>query len=85
MQSSTVTVKGQVTIPAELRRRLGLSPGDRVGFVLENGTLRLVKREDRVEAGFGLIQADRAVSDEDMERAIRARAAGHGAPDQDAG
>ncbi len=84
MQSSTVTAKGQVTIPAELRRRLGLSPGDRVGFLLENGTLRLVKREDRVEAGFGLIQADLAVSDEDMERAIRARAADQGAPHWDA-
>lgn len=84
MHSSTVTVKGQVTIPVELRRRLGLSPGDRVGFVLENGALRLVKREDRVEARFGLIQADQAVSDEDMERAIRRRAAGHGAPDQGA-
>ena len=84
MQSSTVTLKGQVTIPADLRRRLGLSRGDRVDFVLENGALRLVKREVRVEAGFGLIQADRAVSDQDMERAIRARAAGQGAPDQDA-
>lgn len=83
MQSSTVTTKGQVTIPADLRRQLGLSPGDRVGFVLEDGALRLVKREDRVEAAFGLIPADRAVSDEDMERAIRTRAAGRGASDQD--
>jgi hypothetical protein len=40
--------------------------------LLGNGALRLVKREVRVEAGFGLIQADRAVSDEDMDRVIRA-------------
>lgn len=83
MQSSTVTTKGRVTIPADLRRQLGLSPGDRVGFVLKDGGLRLVKREDRVEAAFGLIQADRAVSDEAMERAIRKRAAGRGASGQD--
>ena len=73
MQFSTVTVKGQVTIPADLRKQLGLSPGDRVGFVIENGALRLVKRDDRVEAAFGLIQADRAVSKQAMQRAIDAR------------
>lgn len=29
---STVTEKGQTTIPAEIRRRLKLIPGDKVGF-----------------------------------------------------
>ncbi len=32
MASSTMTSKGQVTIPAEIRKQLGLSPGDRIAF-----------------------------------------------------
>jgi len=35
--SSTISSKGQVTVPLEIRRRIGLSAGDRVEFVLENG------------------------------------------------
>lgn len=35
MPSSTVSSKGQVTIPQEVRERLGLRAGDRVEFVTE--------------------------------------------------
>ena len=33
--SSTLSSKGQVTVPQEIRNRLGLSTGDRVDFVIE--------------------------------------------------
>jgi antitoxin PrlF len=33
--SSTISSKGQVTVPQEIRKRLGLSSGDRVEFVVE--------------------------------------------------
>lgn len=33
MRSATVTSKGQVTIPLEVRKRLGLRPGSRLSFV----------------------------------------------------
>ena len=36
-QSATVTSKGQITIPWEVRRRLGLETGDRVDFRIEDG------------------------------------------------
>jgi len=40
---TTVTSKGQVTIPKMVRDRLDLNPGDKVEFVLEeNGTVRLI-------------------------------------------
>jgi antitoxin PrlF len=35
--SSSISSKGQVTVPQEIRNRLGLSAGDRVEFVIENG------------------------------------------------
>lgn len=35
--SSTISSKGQVTVPQEIRNRIGLSTGDRVEFVVENG------------------------------------------------
>jgi AbrB family looped-hinge helix DNA binding protein len=33
--SSTISSKGQVTVPLEIRRRLGLKEGDRVEFVAD--------------------------------------------------
>jgi AbrB family looped-hinge helix DNA binding protein len=41
--TSTITSKGRVTIPAEVRKRLRLGPHAIVSFVLEDdGTVRLV-------------------------------------------
>ena len=31
---STITSKGQITVPVEVRRRLGLSTGDKLAFVI---------------------------------------------------
>ncbi len=45
---ATVTSKGQVTIPLEVRRRLGVKEGDRVEFVIEGGVT--VIRPVRAEA-----------------------------------
>lgn len=44
---STITSKGQLTVPVEIRRRLGLKKGDQVDFVLEDG--RTVLRPVRPE------------------------------------
>ncbi len=45
--SSTISSKGQVTVPIEVRHRLGLKEGDRVEFVYEEG--RTVLRPARTE------------------------------------
>ena len=37
IKSSVLSSKGQVTIPQEIRTRLGLKQGDRVDFVVESG------------------------------------------------
>ncbi len=45
--TSTISSKGQITVPVEVRRRLGLNEGDRVKFSFEEGTtvLRPVRGE----------------------------------------
>ena len=40
-----VTIKGQVTIPQEIRERHGFLPGTEVRFVDDGNTVRLVKAE----------------------------------------
>jgi AbrB family looped-hinge helix DNA binding protein len=45
--SSTISSKGQVTVPQEIRNRLGLATGDRVEFVIEGD--RTVIRPSRSE------------------------------------
>lgn len=46
--SSVVSTKGQVTVPQEIRKRLGLRVGDRVEFVVEGD--RTIIRPARAEA-----------------------------------
>ena len=70
MSSSSVTTKGQVTIPAELREKLGIRPGDRVGFVEKNGRVEIERRENRISAAFGIVKAKKGVSLKQMEDAI---------------
>jgi AbrB family looped-hinge helix DNA binding protein len=41
---TTMTVKGQITVPKDVRDALGLKPGQRVGIELDaNGDAKLVK------------------------------------------
>jgi AbrB family looped-hinge helix DNA binding protein len=45
-----VTTKGQVTIPLEVRRALGIRPGTDVRFELEGDRARLVVNGDQAAA-----------------------------------
>jgi AbrB family looped-hinge helix DNA binding protein len=43
MANATVTTKGQVTIPKEIRDYLNLDTGSKVDFIVdENGTVKLI-------------------------------------------
>jgi antitoxin PrlF len=55
---STVSEKGQVTIPKALRDRLGILPGQILDFVEENGTLvaRKITPVDPVDELFGIVR-----------------------------
>ena len=58
MPDSTLTSKGQITIPKAVREALRLEVGDKVYFDLrEDGTVRLVARNAPVESLFGLLKS----------------------------
>ena len=42
IDSAKVMAKGQVTIPADVRKALGVSEGDRVSFVVDGDDVRIV-------------------------------------------
>jgi AbrB family looped-hinge helix DNA binding protein len=43
--------RGQVTVPAELRRRIGLREGDEIDVVDAGGTLQIVRSKDAPTRG----------------------------------
>lgn len=72
---TTITKKGQVTIPVEIRRSLGLTPGDKIGFVLEDDQLRVVRPGSVVVRTAGIFKGNESpLTAEDLrevaERAI---------------
>ena len=57
MMESTMTTKGQITVPKEVRDRLGLETGDKVYFdITEDGSVRLVARNRPMEQLFGMLR-----------------------------
>jgi antitoxin PrlF len=78
MSTATLTSKGQITIPADVRRSLNVETGDRVEFVqIEPGRFELVAATRSVRELKGLFgKARRRVSIDDMNAVIAARGAG---------
>ncbi|MGB6677987.1 MAG: AbrB/MazE/SpoVT family DNA-binding domain-containing protein [Terriglobales bacterium] len=79
MATATVTSKGQITIPAQVRNALGLEAGDRVEFVEQGkGLFAIVAATRSVQELKGRFQGKRSkpVSIEEMNAAIAKRAAG---------
>lgn len=76
MAVSTITSKGQTTIPGEIRRLLKLKAGDRIEFVVEpDGKVVLVPATVPVGELEGLLApAPRKVSVDEMDAAVRRRA-----------
>lgn len=77
MATATVTSKGQVTIPAQVRASLGLDAGDRIEFVeLENGQFAIMAAVHSVQSLKGLVRKPASpVSIEDMNVAIAVQGA----------
>jgi AbrB family looped-hinge helix DNA binding protein len=52
---ATITAKGQVTIPVEIRRLLGLEPGDRVVFRVREDAVEIESAAMTLEDAFGAV------------------------------
>ena len=79
MAASTLTSKGQITIPKDVRDRLGLKEGDRVVFRFDDRGKLLLQPEAKGPLGRlpGLLQhlaKDRPVTIEEMKEAVKQRA-----------
>lgn len=78
---ATVTSKGQLTLPIEVRRRLGIDPGDRVTIVVDQGDDRAELRriKETVRSVFGSIPTPPGLEtgdfDDLIEEAMHDRAA----------
>jgi AbrB family looped-hinge helix DNA binding protein len=55
--TSKLTVKHQATIPAPVRRKLGLKAGSRVGFVIRGSDV-ILRRIDTPEIGLLKLQSE---------------------------
>jgi AbrB family looped-hinge helix DNA binding protein len=56
MRETSITKKGQVTIPVEVRKALGLKPRDRVAFEVEGDVAKIRRATSRLLTGFGAVQ-----------------------------
>ncbi|MDP8965498.1 MAG: AbrB/MazE/SpoVT family DNA-binding domain-containing protein [Cyanobacteriota bacterium] len=73
MSIATVTTKGQVTIPKEIRDYLKLETGSKVEFVIdENGDVRIVPLNVPLEALSGVLHRPgmKTATLEEMDAAI---------------
>ncbi len=81
MQESTVTIKGQTTLPRDVRHALGLASGDKVRYVILDGEVRLLKsRPVNDLAGILARPGRKPVNLEEMEAAITAGASDDAGP-----
>jgi AbrB family looped-hinge helix DNA binding protein len=73
MASATVTSKGQVTIPKEVREALGLKAGDRITFVVgADGRVTIEPATVDLLSLAGILEPRRkGVTVEEMNEAIR--------------
>jgi AbrB family looped-hinge helix DNA binding protein len=72
MPTATMTSKGQITIPIELRKAMGLDAGDKIDFFeVEKGQFRMIPRTASIRDLEGCIpKLDHVVTIEEMNQAI---------------
>jgi len=66
---ATITQRGQVTIPAEVRRLLAVKPKEKVAFRIERDQVRLVPADFTLESAYGSVTPRKRP--EDFEEAVR--------------
>ena len=77
MSFSTITGKGQITIPNQVRAKLNLKPGDKIEFrhAKDEAAVYFVPWKNKTREVFGMLsrKGEKALSTEDMDHAIAER------------
>lgn len=75
-RESTVTTKGQTTLPKDVRKALGLKPGDKLRYILLDGEVRILRARPVLELQGALKRpGQEPVTPDEMDEAIAAGAA----------
>lgn len=76
MSAATISSKGQITNPNNIRALLDLHSGDRISFIVEeSGEVRFLPATQDVSTLKGIIaKPKKAVSVEEMKASVKARA-----------
>ena len=74
MESSYVTSKGQLVVPARLRRRYGIKPGTKVCFIeRDNEILFQPVTKEYIRGVCGILKSDTLVTEELLKERARDR------------
>ncbi|MES9854627.1 MAG: AbrB/MazE/SpoVT family DNA-binding domain-containing protein [Candidatus Thiodiazotropha sp. L084R] len=75
MSAATITSKGQITIPRDVRARLGLRSGDKINFIFEDDDrVSFIPVTKSVTSLKGIVaKPAKAVSIEDMAATVKVR------------
>lgn len=73
MSAATLTSKGQTTIPADIRKGMGLEPGDKIEFhLLSDGSATMRAKRGTLKDFVGVLHraGQKPASPEDMDKGI---------------
>ena len=69
---ATVTSKGQLTLPIEVRRKLGINPGTKVDVIIsDENRMEIIPLTNSIKNLKGMVpKPSQALSQEEMDKAI---------------
>jgi antitoxin PrlF len=75
MSAATITSKGQITIPKDIRALLDLHSGDKINFIVEeSGEVRFLPATQDISTLKGIVsKPQKAVTVEEMKATIKTR------------
>ena len=74
MEESTMTSKGQIVVPAKLRRRYGLKPGTKVYFIERDDEILFQPvTKDYIRSVHGMLKSETSVTKELLKERARDR------------
>ncbi len=69
---SSISSRGQITLPAEVRQRLGVGPKDKVLIYVEGDDIRIASATSRLAKSYGAVPAlDKPLTWKEIEEIAR--------------